>query len=542
VQGQLEHPSIVPVYDLGRDPSGRAFFAMRRIRGQALDTILDKLRAGDEQALAEHGRHKLLAAFVRVCLAIDYAHSRGVVHRDLKPANVMLGALGEVYVLDWGLAKVRSAHPPHDPPASVSGQGVVRAGPPATTEAGYALGTPAYMAPEQARGDTEAIGAPADVYALGAILFEILTLEPLHGDGSAGALAIRAMKGVDARASVRAPHRDVPPELEAACVRATSLDPAARHPSARALADDVEAYLNGDRDQQLRKELARAHLSRARDAVAALATRDDPAVRREAVREVGRGLALAPDDHEALGLLGHLVPDVPREIPPEVTAAVDEAVATPHTRIRRRVTALIVGGLSVVAPLYALSGVRDLRLALLPLAAWLFAAAHAWITVVRGRGRGSGWSQAVHLGRLRAGERRQHRPLRAVHPRARDGPGGRDFVVVSVRKGHRAAIFVCVVLLAIVAPAVLVTAGVHPVVHAVDGDTLRIQTPALRLSGTATYALVTLGHLVVCFLASILAAAYRDVATAAELRTQTLAWNLRHLVPTDAAPSSETRR
>ena len=109
VQGQLEHPAIVPVHDLAETPEGAAFFTMKRVRGASLDAILDALASGDPEARARHGRRKLLTAFATVCLAVDFAHARGVLHRDLKPANVMLGDFGEVYVLDWGLAKVLGA-------------------------------------------------------------------------------------------------------------------------------------------------------------------------------------------------------------------------------------------------------------------------------------------------------------------------------------------------------------------------------------------------------------------------------------------------
>jgi serine/threonine-protein kinase len=104
VQGQLEHPAIVPVHDLGVTPDGRPYFTMKRVRGDTLDELLARLAAGDPDTARRFGQRRLLAAFSTVCLAVDFAHSRGVLHRDLKPANVMLGEFGEVNVLDWGLA------------------------------------------------------------------------------------------------------------------------------------------------------------------------------------------------------------------------------------------------------------------------------------------------------------------------------------------------------------------------------------------------------------------------------------------------------
>ncbi len=107
VQGQLEHPAIVPVYDLGVTRDGETYFTMKRVRGRSLDSILEALAAGELDTVAEFTRRRLLTAFSQVCLAVEFAHARGVLHRDLKPANIMIGDFGEVYVLDWGLAKVR---------------------------------------------------------------------------------------------------------------------------------------------------------------------------------------------------------------------------------------------------------------------------------------------------------------------------------------------------------------------------------------------------------------------------------------------------
>ena len=125
VQGQLEHPAVVPVYDIAVGPDGAAFFVMKRVRGASLRAILDDLARGE--GTATYTRHKLLAAMSRICLAVDFAHSRGVVHRDLKPANLMLGVWGEVYVLDWGIAKVVGAPDP-DVPAPAADQRISGSG------------------------------------------------------------------------------------------------------------------------------------------------------------------------------------------------------------------------------------------------------------------------------------------------------------------------------------------------------------------------------------------------------------------------------
>src|SRR5262249_22037826 len=136
VQGQLEHPSIVPVYDLGITSDGGLFFTMRRVRGKTLGDVLEAHARNGLASVGNHSRRKLLDAFVRVCLAVDYAHARGVIHRDLKPNNIMLGDFGEVYLLDWGVARLMTdratAAPVVVPHAELVGQGSL-------------VGTPGYM-------------------------------------------------------------------------------------------------------------------------------------------------------------------------------------------------------------------------------------------------------------------------------------------------------------------------------------------------------------------------------------------------------------
>ncbi|MFW6023392.1 MAG: serine/threonine-protein kinase, partial [Myxococcota bacterium] len=214
VQGQLEHPAIVPVYELGVTPDGVEYFTMKRIGGQTLESILHGLRTGDSALRRAFPRNKLLQIFRQVCLAVEYAHVRGVVHRDLKPANIMVGHYGEVYVLDWGIAKVMPGE------GSTIHPGV----PEERTLDGQILGTVGYMPPEQLVGDAR-LDARADVYALGSILFEILTLQPLHLGASSAELMRSTQLGANARATERAPDRDVPPELERLCVDATHLQP-----------------------------------------------------------------------------------------------------------------------------------------------------------------------------------------------------------------------------------------------------------------------------------------------------------------------------
>ncbi len=355
VQGQLEHPSIVPVYEIGVAPDGAAYFTMKRVRGHTLEEIVAALHGGDEDARQRHSRRKLLAAFASVCLAVDFAHARGVLHRDLKPGNVMLGDFGEVYVLDWGLAKIAGAQTP-EAPGSVDAGDVPDSG----TRQGMMLATPGCLAPEPVRGDLDPLDARTDVYALGAILFELRAWEPLHPRAATNAILMSTVQGADARASVRAPDRDVPPELEAICVRATAVDPADRFPSARALCDAIERFLDGDRDLERRRALAAEHAALAADA-ATRAFGGGPGAleqRARAVRELGRALAFDPDHADARRTLVQLLVEPPAEPPPEALAAL-EAADHATRRLNTRHAAVVFPSFLTMLPLCIWMGVRD---------------------------------------------------------------------------------------------------------------------------------------------------------------------------------------
>ena len=346
VQGRLEHPAVVPVHDLAVDRDGKPFFVMKRLSGTTMQDLLHKLRAGEleDEALA---RRRLLRAFVDVCLAVEFAHSRGVIHRDLKPANIMLGDFGEVYVLDWGIARtVTEADDSGATPRPSNSDLKLDTG---DTVAGTVMGTPAYAAPEQLVG--ERAGPAADLYALGCILFEIVAGESLHRTRELASVAIAA----DARPSER--RADAPPELDAVCVTATALEPGARQSSARALGDAVQRYLDGDRDVAVRKELAVGHV---REARAALARGNHETDRREAMREAGRALALDPTATDAAELVTHLMLSPPASAPVEVEAAI-EAHDVHTARAQGRLAALSLIGYFAFVPLLVWTGVRDWR-------------------------------------------------------------------------------------------------------------------------------------------------------------------------------------
>jgi len=248
ITGQLEHPGIVPVHELGLDSDGRVYFTMPFVRGEDLQRIFDRVHAGD----ARWTSARALEVLLRVCEAVGYAHARGVVHRDLKPANIMVGPFGETYVMDWGLARILSngAEPEAD---SARGVRSVRAevddgsdDSPFTTMEGDVVGTPVYMAPEQAHGWIERVGPATDVYSIGAMLYHLLGgrrpfLAPGEADSTEAVL--RAVKSRPPR-PLHALRADVPPELEAICDKAMAREASDRYADTMELAADLRAYLD----------------------------------------------------------------------------------------------------------------------------------------------------------------------------------------------------------------------------------------------------------------------------------------------------------
>ncbi len=242
ITGQLEHPNIVPVYELARrKEDDQPFYTMRYLRGQTLQSAIGEFhrRRGGKPAHRLELQRQLLEPFVKVCEAVAYAHSRWVIHRDLKPENVVLGAYGEVVVLDWGLAKVvgqtdQTGSDPREPRISLSAEVE-------TMQTVGQVGTPAYMAPEQAAANNDLIGTRTDVYGLGAILFEILTDQP----PVTGTSVIDVFRKIQAGDLPKAREIDptVPRALEAVCCKAMALEPGNRYPHADDLAEDVRRWI-----------------------------------------------------------------------------------------------------------------------------------------------------------------------------------------------------------------------------------------------------------------------------------------------------------
>ncbi|MCC6573805.1 MAG: tetratricopeptide repeat protein [Planctomycetes bacterium] len=250
VTGQLEHPNIVPVYEIGHYADGTSYYTMKFVRGETMYARLKRIQNDPtftrEKRFAE--RIKLLDAFVDVCHAVAFAHSKGVIHRDLKPHNIMLGDFGDTVLLDWGIARIQGIDDTAGKRMAAKGTMAISDSLRDTDSAqltmeGSVFGTPHYMPPEQARGDVAAVDEQSDVYALGAILFEILTGAPPYEAPKAAMIIQMVLAGPPVPASEREPL--APPELVALCKRALASSKAERIKTALIMAKEVQAFRDG---------------------------------------------------------------------------------------------------------------------------------------------------------------------------------------------------------------------------------------------------------------------------------------------------------
>jgi len=245
ITGQLEHPGIVPVHFLGRDGEGNEFFSMKLAGGEPFDKILERWHTGDEATVRLYPLTRLLSIFERVCETTEFAHSRGVMHRDLKPGNVMIGTHGEVWVLDWGLAKVIGSSETPSPAAAGEGRSSRIHSDVAhdVTLDGLVVGTPEYMAPEQAAG--EELDEGVDIFALGAMLYEILTAQPPRSGKTVNEVVTKAAQGRFTPVRRTAKGKNAPGALAAIAERCLAPERRKRYASVQDLLQDLRNYAAG---------------------------------------------------------------------------------------------------------------------------------------------------------------------------------------------------------------------------------------------------------------------------------------------------------
>jgi serine/threonine-protein kinase len=505
IQARLQHPAIVPVHELGRDADGRPYFTMKRLAGVTLHELL-----GDAP-------QRLLRAFAEVCLAIEFAHEHGVIHRDIKPTNIMLGDFGEVYVLDWGVARVvddGSANPSVRDIVAIEGE----------TQVGAVMGTPGYMAPEQALG--YAMSPAVDVYALGCVLFEILTCESLHPRGAGG--AANAIAHPTEAPSARRPDLAIAPELDAACVAALAEEPRDR-PSARELAQRIQDYLDGDRDLERRRGLAAAQLDRARDALAS----GDPARRADAVHAAGRALALDPESIEAADLVAAMIVEPPRVLPPALVASLDDADRA-ATRVRARTSMTAFVAMLAFIAVVPFVEVRSWPLLIGFFATMLGMAIVSWLSYRRG-------TQIVWIS-LTATFITTLLASRIAGPFVMT-PVITCGIVLGLTAipwlGARPWLMFGWIALAVIAPVALEAAGVFQSTWGFVGDTMTIRSSVLHGTNRTTEAVALIAvHVALIAMTGAFARATSRDRRAAERRLHVQAWHLRQLLPSRGPAAS----
>lgn len=526
VQGQLEHPSVVPVYDIGVDERGREFFTMKRVRGRTLEEIIEGLRNGEATYRTQYSRRKLLTAMSRICLAVAFAHERGVVHRDLKPANIMLGDYGEVHLLDWGIAKIIGVDDPvSDRPLDLSADRVQR------TQAGFVVGTPGYMAPEQARGEVRTFGGRSDIYSLGAILFEALTLERLHNQAKVENILLSTISGTEARPSVRVPSLELPSELDDILVKATAIDPQQRYPSARELNEDIEKLLDGDRDTARRAEIAAQHTANAKAALASARRGGAQAdgQHRKAVGELLQALALEPNNAEARSTMVQLLLEPVEALPDAAFAELKEVDRLDRARASRANGWAFMAWIGIFPLIFAM-GIRDVKtltwLAIIASAT----TAYTWWMATTGR---TETRFMVVAGLITfcavATTSAFFGPLFFVSGLTVTAAAS---FLVAIRANQRARSLVLLGSLAsVLVPTILQLLGVMPARYAFDGRGLTVLPGVVELPERATWAFLLVANCLTVIVANLLVGRAVAALTRAEHRLFTQAWRLRQFLP-----------
>lgn len=500
IQARLDHPAIPPVYDVGTDKEGRPYFTMKRLAGVTLVELL---------SAPEPNRPRLLRAFAEVCTAIDFAHSRGVVHRDLKPGNVMLGDFGDVYVLDWGLARVVGEAITEVRTDDIDSLDI---------RSGDILGTPGYMAPEQLQrvGDT---GRPADIYALGSILFEILAGEPLHPRGPTAIASTVGNEAVTSPAK-RRPDRAVPPELDSVCTSMLAIDPSSR-PTARKVAERVQAYLDGDRDVVRRKTMAVDLVWTARASI-------NEGRRADAMRLAGRALALDPESAGAAEIVTTLMLEPPTEPPAELRDALRTA---DDTGVKRHARTAVIAYLSIASflPIAAWNGIRRWDIVLGVFGASIALAGAALWIALRPR-RSMAWMIGYALGNviLLAMLSRMAGPFTFV-------PALACVIIMSSMAypsfTERPTVLLVLIVAGFLVPIGLEHEGLLSMTWEIDGGKLISHAGALALHGTPTLAMLIGASVATIAIAGIHAARIYRAGRDAQRRLLMQTWHLRQLLP-----------
>lgn len=244
VTALIQHPATVPIYEMGRDSDGNPYFTMKEIRGDSLSSILKGIAARDRAFERFRSREVLIDLMIQVGQALAYAHACGVVHRDIKPGNIMVGAFGEVMVMDWGVAKILDGEDDvqveyKEPPGLPEQEDMD------STEYGKVYGTPRYMAPEQARGQKN-IDERVDIFSLGAVLYECLIHRPLVFGANREELLEKICEEPFVSPAKKEPYRMVPPELDTIVMTALAKDPANRYQKMTTFVDDLQKFRRGE--------------------------------------------------------------------------------------------------------------------------------------------------------------------------------------------------------------------------------------------------------------------------------------------------------
>jgi eukaryotic-like serine/threonine-protein kinase len=501
IQARLDHPAIVPVYEVSKDELGRPYFAMKRVAGRTLSEILKVAT-----------QLRMLRAFADVCRAIDFAHAKGIVHRDLKPSNIVLGEFGEVYVIDWGVARVLG-----DAADLVTADIDTLEG---SAPAGQTLGTPGYMSPEQI--DTPDVGRSADIYALGSILFEILAGDPFHPRDNA--LESTIASTLSTSPAGRRPERGIPPELDALC-SVMLAKKASLRPTARWCAETIEKYLDGDRDLANRRQMAIDMVAQARGAL-------DANRRPDAMRMAGRAISLDPNAEGAAELVTHLMLDPPREPPAELRRALQQSDAS---YIATHAKAAIPGYvlIALFLPLVVFSGVNDWSVVAAVVAAALGMAAAAWF-LMRQPDRSFVWMVAYAAGNslvlvLLA---RLGGPFTFV-------PALVSYITASVITYpsflERSWVLIGVMVAGFLIPFGLEASGVIARTWELRDGGMFLRGSAMNLGTNASLAVVIGGSVAVVVMAGIQCAVLGRANRKAQHQLVSIAWHLQQMLPASAS-------